>query len=405
MPEPAGLIHSLLSPRSCPDPYDVYRALRRDGRVHHFTPLNMFLVNGYADCAALHRDRGLLVMDSALHEERRLGRWPQQVLHSIDQWPVYRNPPAHAASRQVLKRHFAPAVVDGLRPVVERQYERELAEVVRRGANGAVVDLQPHLERLPMMVMSTVLGLPPADLPRLVEVVAEFSLFFEVVLTGGQKRRMVDGHDRLIAYFLDVIAERRRRPDGAVVSHLVAELTGPGGTLSDRRLAGMLAGLLLAGFETTVGLLGNGAHALATHPEQARLLAAEPERADAAVEEVLRWDSPVQVNSRVAGRRLDVAGVPIPIGAVVALVYGSAHRDPDRYPDPDRFDITRPGARSLSFGTGIHHCLGSRLARMEAAVAFACLARFPALRLAGKPKRRSPGFTIRAFETLPVKVS
>ncbi|MBY8854268.1 hypothetical protein K7G98_40925, partial [Saccharothrix sp. MB29] len=86
------------------------------------------------------------------HEERRLGRWPEQVLHSIDQWPVYRNPPAHAASRQVLKQHFAPAVVDGLRPVVERQCERELAEVVRRGANSAVVDLQPHLDRLPMMV-------------------------------------------------------------------------------------------------------------------------------------------------------------------------------------------------------------------------------------------------------------
>lgn len=223
MPETAGLIHSLLSPRSCPDPYAVYRALRRDGRVHHFAPSNMFLVNGYADCAALHRDRGLLVIDSALHEERRLGRWP--VLRSIDQWPVYRNPPAHAASRQVLKQHFTPAVVDGLRPEVERRCERELAEVARLGANGEVVDLRPLLDHLPMMVMSTILGLPPADLPHLVEMVSEFPLFFEVVPTGGQKRRMVDSHDRLITYFLALIAERRRRPDDAVVSSLVAELT------------------------------------------------------------------------------------------------------------------------------------------------------------------------------------
>ncbi|MBY8847344.1 cytochrome P450 [Saccharothrix sp. MB29] len=233
--------------------------------------------------------------------------------------------------------------------------------------------------------------------------VAEFSLFFEVVLTGGQKRRMVDSHDRLITYFLALIAERRRRPDGAAVSSLVAELTGPGGALPDRRLAGMLAGLLLAGFETTVGLLGNGAHALAAHPSRPGCW--PPSRDATRSSRRCCAGTAVQVNSRVAGQRLDVAGVPIPVGAVVALVYGSAHRDPDRYPDPDRFDITRSEVRPLSFGTGIHHCLGSRLARMEAAVVFACLARFPALRLAGQPRRRSPGFTIRAFETLPVRVS
>ncbi|MCO1580448.1 cytochrome P450 [Crossiella sp. SN42] len=405
MSDSTSVINSLLSPRSAPDPYPAYRALRQAARTHYFKPLNMFLVTGFADCLALHRDQNLRVINSTGRGQQQLGRWPDEVLRSIDQWPVYQNPPVHGPVRHAVSRHFTPAKIESLRQWVERQFERELDRVAEQGAHGAVVDLQASLKRLPMVVMSRLLGLPRADLADLIEVVSEFSLFFDVVLTPAQHRRLLESHDRLIGYLIALVAPYRRATAESVPP-LIAGLISTAEDMSNRQLAGMIAGLLLAGFETTVGLLGNGAHALALHPDQARLLAGQPRLAPTAVEEALRWDASVQVNCRIAGPSMEVGGVPIPEGAVIGLMYGSAHRDPERYRDPDRFDITRVGSQQLSFGMGIHYCLGSQLARLEAMVAFTGLVRrFPKLRLAEQPRRRRPGFSLRALETLPVLVS
>ncbi|MCP3803434.1 cytochrome P450 [Allokutzneria sp. A3M-2-11 16] len=402
MADAVGLIRSLLLARTPPDPYPVYEALRADPGVHHFAPLDAYLVTRHADCAALHRDRSLRVINGVQQGRRRVGQWPPEILASIEQWPVYRNPPGHSALRQAAAPYFTPSRVAALRAFVERECERALDELARHGRDGTAVDLVPVLAAVPMRTMVHVLGLPAADVGTLVELMSEFSLLFEVVLSQAQNRRLAASHGRLVAYYLDRIAAART----GRFADLVAHWSDVGGGKSPRQVAGMLAGLMLAGFETSLGLLGNGARALALHPDQARLLAHRPELAEAAVEEVLRWDSPVQVNTRLAGRTMAVAGTVIPEGAVVGLVYGSAHRDPDRYPDPDRFDITRTGVRPLSFGFGVHHCVGSQLARMEAAVVLAALARrFPRLRLAGTPTLRQPCFTIRALQALPVRTA
>ncbi|GAA3990943.1 cytochrome P450 [Allokutzneria multivorans] len=401
MAEPVALIRSLLLARTPQDPYPVYERLREGAGVHHFAPLDAYLITRHEDCAELHRDRSLRVISGVQQGRRRVGQWPPEVLTSIEQWPVYRNPPGHTALRQAAAPYFTPKRVAQTRAFVERECEAALDELEERGRDGSAVDLAPLLAAVPMRTMAHVLGLPATDIGLLVELMGEFSLLFEVVLTRAQNRRLAASHERLVAYYLDRIATRRGR-----FAELVEHWSGVGGGKTARQVAGMLSGLMLAGFETSVGLLGNGARALALHPGQARLLAERPELAEAAVEEVLRWDSPVQVNTRLAGRALTVAGTVVPEGAVLGLVYGSAHRDPSRYPDPDRFDITRTGVQPLSFGLGVHHCVGSQLARMEAAVVLLALARrFRDLRPAGTPKLRQPCFTIRAFEELPVRIA
>lgn len=400
-----ALIGSLLSPRTVHDPYTVYRVLRENAPLHYFRPLNAFLVTRYVDCLALQRDRGLRVMDRARQGERRLGRWSEQVLSSIEHWPIYRNPPEHAVARQAAVRGVAPAKDSTFQAFVEQHCERLLDQVAEQGRGGSVVNLQSVFNELPMIVMTRLLGLPSRDVSRLVALMAQFSLLFELLLTGGQNRRLDQSHDRLVAYFLELIDQGHRGEDDLFAA-LVAAWKNMDGGKTDRQVAGMLCGLLLAGYETTAGLLGNGAHAFAANPAQAELLAAHPELADRAVDEVLRWDSPVQVNTRVAGNDLFVGDRTIAAGTVVCLVYGSAHHDPQQYPDPERFDITRTPGRPFSFGLGIHHCVGSTLARVEAAAMFCRLVRrFPLLRLAGQPVRRRPGFTIRTFETLPVWVA
>jgi cytochrome P450 len=206
----------------------------------------------------------------------------------------------------------------------------------------------------------------------------------------------------LAGYFEELVRARRRRPADDLTSALVAVHDRDPGQLSASELLGNLVLLLVAGFETTTNLLGNGLYALLRRPDALVRLRREPERAGAYVEEMLRYDSPVQLTSRLAAGDTEVAGVPVPRGGALLVVIGAANRDPLRFADPERFDPDRPGNQPLSFGAGAHFCLGQALARLEAQVAFPLLlSRFQEVALAGTPTRR-PGLTLRGFTRLPV---
>jgi cytochrome P450 len=207
----------------------------------------------------------------------------------------------------------------------------------------------------------------------------------------------------LTAYLRGLVRKRRADPDDSLLSALVAA-EEEGDRLSSDELVSTALLLLVAGFETTVNLIGNGTVALLGEPEHWRRLGHEPALVPAAVEELLRYDSPVQTTSRIATEDVDVNGVVIPIGAPIIVAIGGANRDPGAFEQPDRLRIHRPDAsRHLSFSLGIHHCLGAALARLEGRIAFEELARrYPGLEMAGTPARR-PLLVLRGFESVPVR--
>jgi cytochrome P450 len=208
----------------------------------------------------------------------------------------------------------------------------------------------------------------------------------------------------LTDYLDGLLTERRARPENDLISALVAvELEGD--QLSKAELFATCALLLIAGHETTVNLIGNGTLALLRHPDQWRALQEQPQLAPAAVEELLRYDSPVQLTARVAHETFEYRGHTIQRGQEIAFLLGAANRDPSRFPDPDRLDLARGDSRHLSFGGGIHYCLGAPLARLEGEIAFATLARrMPSLHLAGEGITYRDNFVLRGLTALPVSV-
>jgi unspecific monooxygenase len=308
------------------------------------------------------------------------------------------DPPDHTRLRNLVSKAFTPRMVEHLRPRIE----------------AIVADLLDHLSGsfdlvtdfaypLPVIVIAEMLGVPARDRAR-------FQDWSETVVRGldpyvppATQRLVADARDALGRYLRGVIAERRREPAADLITGLIAA-EEHGDFLSEAELIAMCNLLLVAGHETTVNLIGNGTLALLRHPDQLDRLRREPELARNAVEELLRFTSPVQWTSRVPlvevtmdDRRL------LPRQAVVGIL-AAANRDPAVFPDPDRLDVGREPGPILSFGRGIHFCLGAPLARLEAQIALpALLARFPEIRLAGEPEPR-PTWNLRGLARLPVAV-
>jgi cytochrome P450 len=208
--------------------------------------------------------------------------------------------------------------------------------------------------------------------------------------------------DEMAGYFRDLVAERRRRPGPDLLSGLV-EAEEAGDRLTERELLATCVLLYVAGHETTVNLIGNGLLALLRHPAERRRLEDDPALLPGAIEELLRYDGPVQRAGRMPARDTEIGGVPIPAGSLVLGVLGAANRDPSQFRDPDRLDLGRVEPRHLGFGSGIHYCLGASLARLEAQVAIGTvLRRFPALTLVTECPIWRPSSTLRGLETLPV---
>jgi cytochrome P450 len=383
------------------DPYPLYESVRRRGLVR--SRLGPWVTASHATASAILRDRRF--SSSPVHQR---GYRPPPVLPPGDPRAglpdndlLTLDPPDHTRLRRLVSGAFTPKAVADLEPFV-----RDTAARLTAAAGPAGFDLIETLAfPLPIAVICHLLGVPAQDQARFRgwgrDVAA--TLDPQPARAAANQSRLAE--QALAAYLRDLVAKRRAEPDDSLLSALIA-VEEEGDRLTPGELVSMALLLLVAGFETTVNLIGNGTVALLREPGrgQWRALGDDPALVPGAVEELLRYDSPVQMTSRIATEDADVGGTVIRQGTPVIVAIGGANRDPDAFGEPDRLQVSRPdAARHLSFSLGIHHCLGAPLARLEGRVALEELTRrHPGLELAGTPVRR-PQLVLRGFESVPVR--
>jgi cytochrome P450 len=309
------------------------------------------------------------------------------------------DPPDHTRLRSLVSKAFTPRAVESLRPRIEQIVDEHLDAVADSGRMDVIEDLAYPL---PVTVIAEMLGVPASER-------AQFKAWSDDIVLGLGVNNSIDDARRsrkavreLQAYFARAAEERRREPREDLLSALVAA-EEEGDRLTAAEVYQTCDLLLVAGHETTTNLIGNGLLALLRHREQWELLRRDPSLIDGAVEELLRYDSPVQATGRGYPDGYDVDGVHVEPHTQLFLLLGAGNRDPAQFPDPERLDITRTDVKPLSFGHGIHYCLGAPLARIEGAIALRAIAeRFPDVRLASDRLEWSPNLILRGLKSLPV---
>ncbi|SCG73983.1 cytochrome P450 [Micromonospora coxensis] len=402
--DPAEALALLMSPPGRIDPYPTYELLRAHGPVARAGPV-FFAVTGYAEADEILRDPRFGVMDDALRDQFLPGWRDSPAVAAISRSMLRTNPPDHSRMRRLAAGAFTPRRIAAMRDVVAAQADELVDTMLGRARAGEPVDfLADFAYPLPVGVICALLGVPAADRPLFRRWAADLTGVLEPEITLDELAVADRGAAELTGYFAALVEDRRRAPADDLTTALVQVHDADGGRLSGDELLANLVVLLVAGFETTTNLLGNGLVVLLDHPRAAQALRAHPDLAADHVEELLRYDSPVQLTTRVNTAPATVGGIDLPASSWTLLLLGAANRDPRRYPRPARFDPWRPPSHPLSFGAGPHYCLGAGLARLEAQVAFPLLLRrLPGLALAGRPRHRTR-LTLRGYETLPVTI-
>ncbi|MFC6598182.1 cytochrome P450 [Kitasatospora paranensis] len=398
-----AIIEQLMTPAGRADPYALYELARGLGPVASCGP-DLVLVTGHREADQVLRTPAFRVADTELREqwEPEFADHPAKVL--LSRSILESNAPHHGRMRSLIASVFTARRVAALEPAVTAAVHALLDETAAQGADGSPVDVMDTFAfRLPVGVICELLGVPAEDRYRFRGLASDLTAALELVADDNELAAADAAADELSGYFTELAARRRAHPQDDLVSALVQVAAAEPGRLSGHELLANLVLLLVAGFETTTNLLGNALALLFEHPGAAAALRAGTFDPQGLTDEVLRFDSPVQLTSRIAlADGLEAGGVPVPRGTGVFLLIGAANRDPRRYTHPDRFDPTRRDSHPLSFGGGPHYCLGAQLARLEAAVALpALLARFPGLAPAGAPERRDR-LVLRGYGTLPV---
>ncbi|MFG2916497.1 cytochrome P450 [Kitasatospora sp. NPDC048298] len=401
----AAIIEQLMTTEGRSDPYPLYAKARELGPV---APIGdgMFMVSGYAAANKILRMPAFGVATAELLADLTPGYTEHSSLDLFGRSILQRNAPDQPRVRSLIASVFTARRVAALRPAVVAAVDRLLDEMAEQGADGSPVDFMDAFAfRLPVGVICELLGVPEQDRYRFRGLASDLTVALEFVQDLDELTDADSAADELTRYFTELAVERLARPQDDLVTDLARIAAADDERLSAEELLANLVLLLVAGFETTTNLLGNGLNLLFHHPEAVAGLRSGAITPAGFTDEVLRFDSPVQVSGRVAlGEDLVIEGVPIPPGHGVTLLVGSANRDPARYERSEVFDPTRTDSQPLSFGGGAHFCLGSQLARLEAEVAVpALLDRFPRLAPGGVPTRRDR-LVLRGFETLPVTV-
>ena len=390
-----------LAPEFIANPYPYYQRLRETAPMH-LTPLGFYVASRHADIATVLRDKRF-GKDFAGRMSRRHGPeiLEEPVYRSMRHWMLQQDPPDHTRLRGLVVRAFTARRVEDMRPRIQEIVDGIIDRVEARGRMDLIADFA---FRLPVTVICDMLGIPGEDR----------ELFFTSSRTGGRlldpvplSRAEIEQHNasNLAAaeYFHRLFELRRRQPGEDLTTQLV-QAEEHGSKLSNEELTANVILLFGAGHETTVNLIGNGLLALHRNPDQLKLLREDPSLTAGAVEELLRYDSSVQVTGRTTLEGVDeIGGIALAKGQSVICLLGSANRDPAVYADPDRLDITRADVRPLSFGGGIHYCLGAQLARIEGEIAIATLLRrLPGLQLDDPehPDWRQT-FVLRGLNALP----
>ena len=393
----SGVAYNPLSASVARDPYPVYAKLRERDPVHHSRLMDALLFTRYRDVDAILRDHRHFSSDP--RKRRASGRQRASLPSPEDMSMLFLDPPDHTRLRALVNKAFTRKAVNALEARVRGLMEGLLDAV----ADPAGFDwMEAVANPLPVIVIAEMLGVPPEDRARFRVWSDRRARILEPTLTAREREIAGEAAEALDAYFLPIIEARRAAPRDDIVSAL-AHAEEAGDTLTEREMLMMLRLLLVAGNETTTNLLGNGLLALLRHPDQLAALREDRGLIPAAVEELLRFDSPVQTDFRTAVEDCDVNGFPVPRGRNVITLIGAANHDPAVFDRPDRLDVRRREVSHISFGRGIHHCLGAQLARMEGRIAFeALLERFSSIRLLTDRLAFRNSIVLRGLESLPI---
>ncbi|MBI2777856.1 MAG: cytochrome P450 [Chloroflexi bacterium] len=389
------------------DPYAAYAAIREASPVVSSREVGLHFITRHADVFAAWRDRRLGSdfgerpgFDPAAQPWRD-GRYPD--FARFERWDLIAiEPPDHTKLRRLVLAAFTPRAVEAQRVGIEARVRAAIDAARERGSLDVVTDLA---EPLSLGIICDLIGVPAEDRLRVLDLSHAVVSMYEPAPPDAQKQRANDAAGEFLAYTHDLIRERRARPGPDLLSSLI-EARVDGESLDDDQIASTAMVLLMAGHEASVNAAANGVAAFAAHPNEWRALRSGAVPLETAVEEVLRWDPPLQYFHRwVLEEGFTVGGpdgIPIPKGRRVGLMIGSSNRDPRRFPDPDAFRIVRGETAHLSFGGGIHFCVGAPLARMELVALFDGLARaIDELQILPGAERR-PGFQFRGYVHLPV---
>jgi cytochrome P450 len=389
----------LTDPAVVADPYPSFARARAAAPVQWHDGLGLWLAFSHAEANAVLRDRRLGRIWADKEPAERFGSFNLIHRNAI----LEMEPPEHTRLRRLISSAFARGHVERLRPWVE-QLARDLVDgLVERSAGTEPVDVLTGMaEQLPVDVIAELLGVPDADRPLL----RPWSNAIVKMYEYGRTTEIEDSAERaaaeFVAYLRTLAAERRRSPGEDLLSHLVSVRDSEGDRLTEDELVTTCILLLNAGHEATVNVSGNGLLALLEHPDQLHRLREDPGLLPTAIEELMRFDSPLQLFERTATEDVEIGGITVSAGQKIAALLGSANHDPAVFDSPEVLDVGRTDNPHISFGAGVHFCIGAPLARVELQASFgALLERTTRLEL-GRPARRRPEFVIRGLAELPV---
>jgi cytochrome P450 len=405
---PAPAAKNIFTAEFLADPYPVYASLCAEGPIHRIQlGVPRWILVRYAECFTFLRDPRLSSMGrarvylSALPDDAR-GQFAE-LQRALDRWMLFLDAPEHSRLRKLLNKGFAPPVVQALRGQIEAMVD-EMLDSEALVASKEIDLVGDFAYPLPVRVIAQMLGVPSTRHREFTEWTNSIALFFGSPLTNASAQRTQESVIGLTSFFRNVVMERRLHRGTDLVSLLI-DIEEEGHTLTDDELYAQCVLLLFAGHETTRNLIASGMYTLLRNAEAMSDLRVHPEIVRTAVEELLRYESPLQYVSRVAKEDTKIADTNIPAGESVLFLLAAANRDPRKFEDPDHLNLRRVKNDHLAFGAGAHFCIGNLLARLEAQVAILkLLQRFPNMRLTDKTPEWAPNFAIRGLKSLKVAV-
>ena len=396
----------LFSDEILQDPYPTYARLHEEGPLHYVdvgSKWAVWSVFSHAECSSIAKDPRL----SAKRARQMLLPLPlsrqsefSELARMLSLWLIFMDPPEHTRLRKLLNKGFSAAAVEGLRPQAEAIVDQMLKPLL----HGSEVELMSEFANpMPVRIISELLGVPQALHGTFVNASRAIAVFRgNPNRTVEEARAAQDALIELTEFFRKTVAERRRNKGSDLISLLI-DIEEEGEVLTEEELYAQCIALLFAGHETTRNLIGNGMYTLLQHPQETAELRERPEMIRSAVEELLRYESPVQFTARVLKEDIEVCGQQIRKGWTVLCMLGAANRDPKQFKEPNQLDLKRLNNQHLAFSAGLHFCIGAQLARLEGQIALLNLVqRFPEMKLTGPRPEWASTFGFRGLKSLPV---
>ncbi|MEH2078582.1 MAG: cytochrome P450 [Nostoc sp.] len=395
----------LFDPKFNANPYPTYHRLRESDPVHKYFVGGDWILTRYADVKAVLKSGRVRTDDrpKSIQERNKYLQDKEKNLNTLafttSRFLFYMNPPDHTRLRALVGKGFSPVVVERLRPHIQEIVDELLDKVRHKGSMDIVADLASPLS---ITVISKLLGIPKEAQQQLHQWINVLSRILDPLVSLQEYEAMNKATEEIQEYLRTLIAEREKNPQADLISNLIAAKE-QNDRLSQKEILAVCTLLFAAGEETTGNTIGNGMLALLQHPHQIEQLKREPTKIQSAVEEIIRYDSAIQMLTRIATDNLEIGNRTIKAGEKIVLCLGAANRDPAQFPEPDELNINREQNQHVAFADSIHYCLGAALARVEAQIAINTLIQqFPDLKLASNKLEWKKSIVIRGLKALPI---